>query len=822
MSGAMQALAVGLGDIKMQSYLNEPLRAEVTLLDVQGLTAEDLRIRLASQSDFDEMGIQRDYFLSQIEFSVIFDSRGAAKVVLTTDAPLLEPYIDFLMEMRWPAGRLLREYTVLVDLPPSQPRTSIVPRSEGRTAPVVVSEPAPERQFVRGERPADRQYDANTRALPEAGDRYLVENNDTLWNIAAAARPSGYSVEQTMIATVDKNPQAFTGRNINGLKAGYVLDLPTGQDMLLSDAEARSEVRQHNSDWRAGIRYQPALRVVAEALPDVVPDESGDDSAEDDFDFEDVAVSDTRVSQTADPVADESPVFDNTISAGSSAQGNGGLDTVAPTEAQIDLAVIQSQLGQLSEQVQNLRELVSLKDQQIAALEAQLAAQNSTGAPAQAGDDAGVAWWWFVLAGIVVVALGVLVVLRLRGASSRSVIDQQGLTFDEALAASGEAVAQDGQPDSQVQAPSAVHQEPSAVHQEPSAVHQEPSAVRQAPSAVHQEPSAVHQEPSAVRQEPSAVHQEPSAVSRAAPDAAQDSPQAESTQGRASEDAVPMATSEESAMAQAAASRAEHDAALSDAIAEAEIYLAYGRHQQAIDLLQAAQKRHPAGARGFVKMIEILVDIDRADEAQALLDQVFELGDASQKQQAATLVEAAMEKRATALPDLGELADAQDLSDILAEASAADLDAADASAIDVLEDDLDMLSADDDDIAVDSGLSLDLDLSEFGDLQADDDALANDEDEDEDEDTDRLPPELASVLGTEFVSQVPNLGSTDDEDNELVYASEADPMDTKLDLARAYLDMGDEDGARPVLKEVMSAGNLAQQAEARELLQRID
>jgi len=55
-----------------------------------------------------------------------------------------------------------------------------------------------------------------------------------------------------------------------------------------------------------------------------------------------------------------------------------------------------------------------------------------------------------------------------------------------------------------------------------------------------------------------------------------------------------------------------------------------------------------------------------------------------------------------------------------------------------------------------------------------------------------------------------------------VYASEADPMDTKLDLARAYLDMGDEDGARPVLKEVMSAGNLAQQAEARELLQRID
>lgn len=82
-----------------------------------------------------------------------------------------------------------------------------------------------------------------------------------------------------------------------------------------------------------------------------------------------------------------------------------------------------------------------------------------------------------------------------------------------------------------------------------------------------------------------------------------------------------------------------------------------------------------------------------------------------------------------------------------------------------------------------------------------------------------LPPELAEVLGSDVP---PPSAEADKEPEGLVYAAEVDPVDTQLDLARAYIDMGDEDGARPVLKEVIAAGDLRQQAEARELLINID
>jgi FimV-like protein len=88
------------------------------------------------------------------------------------------------------------------------------------------------------------------------------------------------------------------------------------------------------------------------------------------------------------------------------------------------------------------------------------------------------------------------------------------------------------------------------------------------------------------------------------------------------------------------------------------------------------------------------------------------------------------------------------------------------------------------------------------------------------EQADVLPPELAAVLGTDVPP--PTVQDEDNEPQGLVYAAEVDPVDTQLDLARAYIDMGDEDGARPVLKEVISAGDLRQQAEARELLLNID
>ena len=87
----------------MQSYLNEPLRAEVELLDVKKLAVEDIKVRIATQDDFDRLGVERAYFLTNIKFDVVL-SGEQSKIILTTSQPLLEPYLDFLLESRWPAG----------------------------------------------------------------------------------------------------------------------------------------------------------------------------------------------------------------------------------------------------------------------------------------------------------------------------------------------------------------------------------------------------------------------------------------------------------------------------------------------------------------------------------------------------------------------------------------------------------------------------------------------------------------------------------------------------------------------------------------------
>ena len=108
--------AVGLGELAVHTYLNEPLRAEVVLIDSELIEISDLRVELASEEEFQRVGAERVFWLTQLRFEV--QAQGAEKrVLLTTDAPLREPYLDFVMALQWPQGRLLRDYTALIDLP---------------------------------------------------------------------------------------------------------------------------------------------------------------------------------------------------------------------------------------------------------------------------------------------------------------------------------------------------------------------------------------------------------------------------------------------------------------------------------------------------------------------------------------------------------------------------------------------------------------------------------------------------------------------------------------------------------------------------------
>ena len=152
-----EAWAIGLGDIRLDSALNEPLRAEISLLSATPDEVSSLNIAMASAATFTRYGIDRPFFLQEIEFNVVSDADGSA-VQLRSRNPITEPFLTFLVEANWPGGRLLREYTVLLDPPTYAPPAAtqapavtapsrIAPADSGR---IERQQPAPAPQPARG------------------------------------------------------------------------------------------------------------------------------------------------------------------------------------------------------------------------------------------------------------------------------------------------------------------------------------------------------------------------------------------------------------------------------------------------------------------------------------------------------------------------------------------------------------------------------------------------------------------------------------------------------------------------------------------------
>ena len=254
--------ALGLGELTLYSYLNEPFRAEVSLLEADALNDSDVHVDLASDAEFERLGVSRDFFLTRINFQVESDESGR-RVVLTTEAPLREPYLDFVVEARWPDGRLLREYTVLIDLPP---RPAVL---ELQDAPIERAAQPDNQAVVSGAETASADaggYATGASVRPVPGAQYLVVNTDTLWRIASDGAAPGVSVEQTMLEILAANPAAFQAGNINGLKSGYVLQIPAAGDIRIDLATALDEVALQNEEWAQGVaRESQGLTLVADA-----------------------------------------------------------------------------------------------------------------------------------------------------------------------------------------------------------------------------------------------------------------------------------------------------------------------------------------------------------------------------------------------------------------------------------------------------------------------------------------------------------------------------------------------------------------------------
>ncbi len=263
------AMALGLGDIRVLSKPGQPLLAEIPVISADPSELENLRVALASPVTFARVGLERPTGLvSELQFELTRDANGRAVVRVSSQAPVTTPSLNFLIEADWGQGRLVREYSALVDAPDSalavaEPEivapagamsNAIVrePEAAPVQAPVAAAEPTPSRTSpVPARAAAPSRPAASAPASTVAADGSItVQRGQTLSQIAGSlAREQGISRDQAMIALLRANPDAFIRGNVNLLKQGAVLR-SAGADTPVDAAQAAAMVREHAAQWR--------------------------------------------------------------------------------------------------------------------------------------------------------------------------------------------------------------------------------------------------------------------------------------------------------------------------------------------------------------------------------------------------------------------------------------------------------------------------------------------------------------------------------------------------------------------------------------------
>ena len=372
--GSSQLLAADFGQVQVKSALGQPLLAEIPVHPSSPAELKSLTVKLASSEQFARAGIVGGRTTIPLHFSVANTAGNHPVIRITSSVPVDDPYLDLLIEVNGKAGPSVREYAILLDPPGVQ--ASTVATAAPVQAPIASNQSRPATATATPARQPAATAPAPTSPGVNNGRYGPVQSGQTLTGIARNLAPAGVDVQQMVLALKQANPDAFYRDNINALKSGAVLRVPTpseAQTMTLVAAVA--EVRRQNSDWRAGTPGKPA--VVADAA--------------------------TRASASSSPSATPAGHGDRLAlvpaKAAGDTTGNGaGQADKSSTKVRDELlrtketlASVQQQGSDLKTRLKDLTEinsknehLLSLKDSQIAELQARLAAANkAAGKPAR-------------------------------------------------------------------------------------------------------------------------------------------------------------------------------------------------------------------------------------------------------------------------------------------------------------------------------------------------------------------------------------------------------------------------------------------------------
>lgn len=358
------AEAAGLGKLTVLSGLGQPLRAELdigaTKDEAAGMTA-----RLAPQDAFRQAGVDYAAVLLDLRFAVEKRPNGQSVVKVTSSKPVNEPFLDFLVELNWPAGRLVREYTFLLDPPEIAAKQSAAPVAEARVVETVRGGGAAQ------DRPMPMKSVARVPAVPtksaDPAGAHVVQPGETLRKIAAENKYDGVSLEQMLVGYFQKNPDAFIGDNVNRLKSGAILNLPDRAAVeAVTPAEAKKVYVAQSGDWNA---YRQKLASVASKGPAKSDDASQSSAGKITAKVEEKAL-------PAEKGKDQVKVSRTEMAAAGSAAGKAAgaaeADLIAREKA---LKEAQDRLAMLEKNVAELQKLVEMKNQKLAELQQQTAAK---------------------------------------------------------------------------------------------------------------------------------------------------------------------------------------------------------------------------------------------------------------------------------------------------------------------------------------------------------------------------------------------------------------------------------------------------------------
>ncbi len=213
------AYGLKLGNVDIKSSLNEPLNAEIELSQLDGYSPNEIFSSLASKKDFLRSGIEMTGLLSNLEFDVVLHNDGRPFISITTDKPIHEPYINFLLEVHWPDGRMLREYTLLID-----PNNRFNNQLANTLTDTKINSSAVNKD---SKSIINNTVKSNQPGGINKSKRYVVRASDTLWKIARQnVHSKNITIYQSMLAIFQENPNAFVNNDINLIKEGSVLRIP--------------------------------------------------------------------------------------------------------------------------------------------------------------------------------------------------------------------------------------------------------------------------------------------------------------------------------------------------------------------------------------------------------------------------------------------------------------------------------------------------------------------------------------------------------------------------------------------------------------------